>query len=171
MRHRAISLMLIGLLLGGWPARPVLAGCALRVRVQAGSEKPGERLGELCARMRSNGLAVRVLQIGRSSWVEIAGGAGCDLGEALRQLRRAAKAAGLAVELAPDVEQVPQALSSAPAEGVPARPTFPQAAPAEMRCQPNQVSPAVGFVAQAAAVTKLPGIATPSARAIRAPPA
>jgi len=169
MKRRARSLMLIGLLLGGWPARPVLAGCALRVRVS--SDQPAERLGELCARMRTNGLAVRVLQIGGSSWVEIAGGAGCDLGEALRQLRRAAKAAGLAVELAPDAEQAPQALSSAPAEGVPARPTFPQAAPADLRCQPEQLSPAVGFVAQAADATKLPGIATPSAGAIRAPPA
>ena len=169
MNRRIHAVTLIVLLVGGTTARSAFRPAALRAQVAIRSEEP-EKLHALCASMRNDGLRVRVVQMGRSAWVEIAATSPTDLSAALRALRRAAEAQGMDFRLRTAAEEAPQAISARPA-GAKQPPTA-----------PGHVAPAAVVMAerpQAAASTVSPPVLLPKlargarlcSRGLRGPPA
>ncbi len=108
MKRRAKALVLVGLLLGGYPARPVVSAGVVQMRVRVPSADLA-RLRALCSLVRGKGLDVHILQSGRATWLEILARGHGDLIAAVNALRQAAKDQGLDLEFRPASQEHPKA--------------------------------------------------------------
>lgn len=170
MNRRARALTLIALLAGGTTARAALVRPALRARVAVRCVESG-RLEGLCAWMRKNGLAVRLVRVGRSAWVEISAGLRGDLGAVLKAFRRAAEAQGMRVRFRPGANETPEAIAARTAQLEQVQNVPAQTAPAALAAPPARPSPGPASLSQVVGPPKLFSIVKSRALAVRGPPA
>jgi len=116
MKRRAKALVLVGLLLGGYPAGPAVGAGVTQMRVKAPSADLA-RLRALCSSVRGSRLEVLVFRSGQAAWLEILAKGRGDLAAAVSALRQAAKDKGLKLDFRPAFQDHPKATLGKPLGG------------------------------------------------------